>query len=200
MRNVIFDIGGVLLDWSPDAILESYYVDPPARAAMKAALFQHPDWLDLDRGVLTEDEALQRLERRTENESPELDGLFQAIRASLKPKADTVALLESLARRQVPLYCLSNMSAATFDYLRARHAFWSAFRGIVISGQIQLMKPERAIFDYLLQRYGLDPSETIFIDDHAPNVEAAQSLGIHTVLFRDARHCAVELERLLPFN
>jgi FMN phosphatase YigB (HAD superfamily) len=65
-----------------------------------------------------------------------------------------VALIERLAQRQIPLYCLSNMSAGTFKYLREKHAFWSAFRGIVISGEIQMMKPEPEIFEYLLRRYG----------------------------------------------
>jgi putative hydrolase of the HAD superfamily len=71
------------------------------------------------------------------------------------------------------------------------------FRGIVISGEIKMMKPEPEIFQYLLRRYELSPSETVFVDDHRPNIEAAQALGLHTVWFRDARQCEVELEHLL---
>ena len=130
MRNVIFDLGGVVLDWNPDAILEGYYSDPSARAAMKSALFKHPDWLQLDRGTLSESEVLERLQQRTGSPAQELRRLFEAIRSSLKPKADTVALLKSLAQRQVPLYCLSNMAASTFAYLREQHAFWDAFRAL----------------------------------------------------------------------
>jgi putative hydrolase of the HAD superfamily len=103
----------------------------------------------------------------------------------------------SLARRRVPLYCLSNMPASTFAYLRHRHRFWPVFSGIVISGEIKLMKPEREIFDYLLVQYGLSAAHTVFVDDHLPNIEAAQALGLHTVLFRDARQCEIELEHLL---
>ena len=108
-----------------------------------------------------------------------------------------MALLKSLAQRQVPLYCLSNMAASTFAYLREQHAFWDAFRGIVISGEIKMAKPEREIFEYLLRRYALSAAETVFVDDHAPNIEAAKELGLHTVWFRDAGQCALELERLL---
>jgi putative hydrolase of the HAD superfamily len=197
VRNIIFDLGGVVLEWNPDAILEGYYADPDARAAMKRALFQHPDWLQMDRGTLTEADMLPRLEKRTGRPVSELVGLFEAIRISLKPKADTVALVESLAQRHVPLYCLSNMPATTFAYLRQRHSFWAVFRGIVISGEINMMKPEPEIFQYLLRRYELSPSETVFVDDHRPNIEAAQALGLHTVWFRDARQCEVELEHLL---
>ena len=197
MRNVIFDLGGVVLEWNPDAILEGYYTDPQERAAMKTALFKHPDWLQMDRGTLTESEALARLQQRTGRPVAELSGLFDAVRGSLRPKADTLALLKSLARRDVPLYCLSNMPASTFAYLREQHAFWNVFKGIVISGEIKMAKPEREIFEYLLRRYALAAADTVFVDDHAPNIEAAEKVGLHTVWFRDAAQCALELEHLL---
>jgi putative hydrolase of the HAD superfamily len=197
MRNVIFDLGGVVLEWSPDAILESYYADPRTRTAMRVAVFQHPDWQRLDQGVLTEHEAIARLEMRTGRPTAELVGLFQAARASLKPKPDTLALLESLARRGTPLYCLSNMPASTFTHLRELHPFFTVFKGIVISGEIKMLKPAAEIFEYLLRRYELSPDETIFVDDHAPNIQAARALGLHAVLFRDARQCAADLDQLL---
>ncbi len=197
MRNIIFDLGGVVLDWNPDLILESFYSDLDARVAMKAALFQHADWLQMDRGMLTESEVVTRLEKRTGRPIAELTGLFDAVRTSLQPKPDTVALIDRLARECVPLYCLSNMPAGTFAYLRKLHAFWPRFRGIVISGEIKMMKPEREIFEYLLNRFDLNPAETVFVDDHRPNIEAAQAIGLHTVLFRDARQCELELQPLL---
>jgi putative hydrolase of the HAD superfamily len=197
VQNVIFDLGGVVLEWNPDAILENYYADPGARSAMKNALFQHSDWLQMDRGTLSEPEMIERLAQRTGMAQGELAGLMEAARQSLQPKADTLLLLEDLAARQVPLYCLSNMPASTFAYLRDRYDFWSVFRGIVISGEIKMMKPEREIFDHLLRRYGLSAAETVFVDDHAPNIEAARAFGLQTVLFRDARQCRAELEILL---
>ena len=197
VHNVIFDLGGVVLEWNPDAILEKHYAEPGARLKLKAALFQHPDWVQMDRGTLSEPEAIERLAQRTGIANGELAGLMEAVRQSLQPKADTLLLLKDLSERQVPLYCLSNMPASTFAYLRGRYDFWGVFRGIVISGEIKMMKPEREIFDYLLRRYALSPSDTVFVDDHPPNIEAARMLGLHTVLFRDARQCRAELDRLL---
>jgi HAD superfamily hydrolase (TIGR01509 family) len=89
------------------------------------------------------------------------------------------------------------MSSDIFGYLRARHSFWGVFRGIVISGDIQMMKPEHEIFEFLLQRYGLVAAETAFVDDNAPNIEAARELGIHPIWFESAEQCELELERLL---
>jgi HAD superfamily hydrolase (TIGR01509 family) len=197
VKNVIFDLGGVVIEWNPDRILASYYADPEMRAIMKTALFLHPDWLRLDRGTLNEADLLVRAAGRTGRPAAELSGLFDAVRESLHTKTETVALLEKLSARGVPLYCLSNMSSDIFAYLRERHSFWGVFRGIVISGDIKLMKPEREIFELLLQRYGLVAAETVFVDDNAPNVEAARALGIHPVWFKDVRQCEVELEKLL---
>jgi len=197
VRNVIFDLGGVVLEWNPEAILEKYYLDLDARATMRAALFQHPDWLLLDRGALTETEAILRLGKRTGRSRPELMRLFDAVRDSLRLKSDTVALIERLARQRVPLYCLSNMSASTFAYLRSRYAFWPLFRGIVISGEVRMMKPEPEIFVHLLRRYELTAGDTVFIDDLGPNVQSAQAVGLLTVLFRDVQQCENELECLL---
>ncbi len=126
-----------------------------------------------------------------------MNGLFQAVRESLHAKPDTVALLEKLHKRGVPLYCLSNISADIFEYLRERHSFWHVFQGIVISGAIKMLKPEPEIFHHLLALYGLEARETAFVDDNAPNVEAARMLGIHTVWFKNAGQCEAELEALL---
>jgi putative hydrolase of the HAD superfamily len=197
MRNVIFDLGGVVFDWNPDVILETYYPDPNDRAAVKSALFLHADWSELDRGTLSELEVLRRLAQRTRRPAAELDGLFAAVLESLKPKADTVALLERLVSRQVPLYCLSNMAVGTYGHLRERHSFWPAFRGIVISAQIKMMKPEPEIYRYLLTRYELSAERTVFVDDMPANVAAAAALGLHAVRFEHARQCEIELERLL---
>jgi putative hydrolase of the HAD superfamily len=197
VKNVIFDLGGVVIEWNPDRILNTYYADPGVRALMKQQMFQHPDWLELDRGTMHETELLERLGVRTGRPAAELAGLFQAVRESLHTKPETVALLEKLHARGVPLYCLSNISSDIFAYLRERHAFWHVFRGIVISGDLKMMKPEPEIFHHLLQHHGLAAQETAFVDDNAPNIAAARGLGIQTVWFKNAAQCQSELEVLL---
>ncbi|MFL6600081.1 MAG: HAD family hydrolase [Steroidobacteraceae bacterium] len=197
VKNVIFDLGGVVIEWNPDRILASYYADPEIRALMKTALFLHPDWLQLDRGTLQEADLLARAADRTGRPAAELSGLFAAVRESLHTKSETVALLQKLAARGVPLYCLSNMSSDIFAYLRERHSFWGVFRGIVISGDLQMIKPEREIFEFLLRRHGLAAAQTVFVDDSRPNIEAARGLGIHAVWFENAQQCELELEKLL---
>jgi len=195
--NVIFDLGGVVIEWNPERILAGCYADSALRMLMKNALFQHPDWLDLDRGTLSEVNLVARLAQRTGRPVAELERLMDAVRESLHTKPETVALLDKLHARGIPLYCLSNVSAGTFGHLRLRHSFWDVFRGIVISGDTHLMKPEREIFELLLRRYDLAPDDTVFVDDNEPNVMGARAVGMHAVWFKNAAQCEAELEKLL---
>jgi HAD superfamily hydrolase (TIGR01509 family) len=197
VKNVVFDLGGVLLEWNPAKILGDFYADPALRRLLKESLFGHADWLALDRGTLSEAEVLARAEQRTGRPASELAALHAAMRESLHAKPDTVALLDRLHARGIPLYCLSNMSAAVYDHLRLRHDFWDRFRGIVISGHIRLVKPEPEIFTHLLERFGLEADETVFIDDMAANVEGARAVGMHAIQFHDAGDCARQLMPLL---
>jgi len=125
------------------------------------------------------------------------DRLLHHVRESLAPIPDSIALLRALEARGVPLYGLSNISVENFAHLRERDAHWGVFRGIVISAEVKMVKPEARIFEHLCQAHRLVPGETVFIDDLVANTEAAARLGFRTVLFRDAAQCAIELERLL---
>ena len=194
MKNVIFDVGGVLLDWNPGRVLQSFYADANERERMKQLIFHHADWLELDRGAMAEDVLLQRIAERAGRPVPELNGLFEVVRDSLHPKQDTVALLGSLSARGVPLYCLSNMPSKIYATLSQRFDFWQHFDGIVISGDIRMVKPEPAIFRHLLERYGLRAGDTVFVDDLPANVEAAQRLGLHGVVFENAAQCELALQ------
>ena len=196
-RSVIFDFGGVLLRWQPQEIIDAFYEDQALRSALSRNVFRHPDWLEMDRGSLDEDAAVLRFAARMNRPEPEMRRLLQLVKSSLVPVPEVVAIVRGLSERCVPVYGLSNMSAATFSYLSQRYDHWTLFRDIVISGEVKLIKPDAAIFEYICRRNGLEPSETIFIDDHSPNTDAAARLGLRTILFRDANKCAQELNALL---
>jgi putative hydrolase of the HAD superfamily len=197
ITNVIFDLGGVLVEWNPEKVLRGFYADDARRGLLMAQLYQHSDWLDLDAGTLAEEEALGRLASRVGGQREELAGLFEATRASLTPKPDSVELLEKLHQQGLGLYCISNMPASSYAYLRARHAFFGRFRGVAISGQLQLMKPDARIFRHLLEAHGLMAQHTAFVDDSVKNVQAAEALGLKGVRFQDAAQCARELAALI---
>jgi 2-haloacid dehalogenase len=115
--------------------------------------------------------------------------------------APTVELLAELRASRVPLYALTNWSAETFPVARARYPFLEWFDGIVVSGAVRAAKPDRRIYEALLERHGLEPASVVFIDDVAENVAAAQALGIRSIQFTDAVALRGELVSLgLPVS
>jgi putative hydrolase of the HAD superfamily len=198
--NVVFDLGAVLLHWNPAEIINRNFTDEATRAIVRREIFQHPDWLDMDRGILLEQNAIHRFQNRTGCSLADMSTLLQSVKDSLKPIEDTHEILQELSQHKVPLYCLSNMPATTADYLRARYTFFRLFHGIVISGEINLVKPDKAIFEHLLERFSLKPERTIFIDDSLANVESAASLGFKTHHFRDAASCRAALRSQFGFG
>ena len=194
--NLVFDLGGVVVRWDPDAIIAGVFPDAGTRSRIKADVFSHPDWLELDRGTLGREEAIARAAQRIGVALDEMRRLVHAVPPSLTVFPDTVDLLYRLKRQGYPLYCLSNMHFASIEYLESRHTFWEVFDGRVISCRLRLCKPEPAIYEHLLRTYALAAGETLFIDDVQKNLDAAAELGIRTLRFENAAQCERELRAL----
>lgn len=198
VRNVVFDFGGVLVNWRPQEIIDSFYAEQHLRDALRAHAFQHDDWLDMDRGTLDEATVVRRCAQRMARPESELEALFLHVRQALTPIEPTVALLRELRQRSgLKLYALSNMSQAIFEYLDGQHDFFKLFDGIVVSGAVRLVKPEPAIYEHLRERFELDFAESVFIDDLARNVESARRAGLPAIQFVTTDQVRRELEPLL---
>ena len=194
--NLIFDLGGVVVRWDPDAIIAGVFSDAALHATIKRDVFGHADWLEVDRGTLAPEEAVRRVAQRTGFGEAELTRLVQAVPASLVPLAETVDLLYRLKARGHPHYCLSNMGHASIDYLEREHRFFEVFSGKLISCRLRLCKPEPGIYQHALKTYQLEPAQTVFIDDVEKNVAAAARLGMRTIQFKSAAQCERELRAL----
>jgi putative hydrolase of the HAD superfamily len=194
--NLVFDLGGVVVRWDPDAIIAGVFKDDEVKARVREGVFGHPDWLELDRGTLGRDEAIARAAKRTGVAAGEIKRLLHAVPPSLAVFPETVDLLYRLKRKGYPLYCLSNMHFASIEYLESTHTFWDVFEGRVISCRLQLCKPEPGIYEHLLQSYGLEAKDTLFIDDVQKNLDAAAQLGIKTLKFESAAQCERGLRAL----
>ena len=108
----------------------------------------------------------------------------------------TVEILAELRARKVPLYALSNWSAETFPIVLKRFEFLHWFQGIVLSGEVRLLKPDPRIFHLFFKTHGIDPAEAVYIDDLKANVEAATALGMHGIVFTDPASLRRELAAL----
>jgi putative hydrolase of the HAD superfamily len=194
--NLVFDLGGVVVRWDPDAIIAGVFANPTLRAKVKDAVFSHPDWLELDRGTLGREDAIARAAQRSGIPQNDITRLLHAVPPSLTLFPETVELMRRLKRKGYPLYCLSNMHFASIEYLERTHDFWDVFDGAVISCRLNLCKPEAGIYEHLLRTYGLAAQDTLFIDDVQKNLDAAAKLGIQTLRFENAAQCERELRAL----
>ena len=203
MKHIVFDFGGVLFRWRPDELLRSVLPDRATDDARTAhwlrEVFQGygGDWGEFDRGTVTVPELVQRIAARTGLAAAEVQAVVDAVPAALTPVPETVALLERLraATRAAGtrLYYLSNMPAPLADHLEASHAFLGWFDDGVFSGRVRQIKPEPGIFALAAARFGVPPATLVFLDDHAPNVEAARAAGWHGVHFQRADQCEAAL-------
>ncbi len=200
--NVVFDFGGVLLRWRPvefmPRLLPAHATDEAATRTLVAGFFQgfNGDWGEFDRGRIDADTLATRIAARTGVEVDDVRRVVDAIPHELVPLPDSLVLLERLAARGHRLFFLSNMPAPYADHLDREHAFLSAFEDGVYSSRVHLIKPEPAIFDAASSRFGIEPAQTLFIDDMAYNVNAARERGWQALHFADAAGCEAELLRL----
>ena len=194
--NLVFDLGGVVVRWDPDAIIAGVFKDEETKARVRQGVFGHADWLELDRGTLPREDAIRRAARRTGIAESEITRLLHSVPPSLVVFPETVELLYRLKRKGYPLYCLSNMHFASIEYLEKTQTFWDVFDGAVISCRLQLCKPEAGIYEHLLRAHRLKAEETLFMDDVQKNLDAAAQLGIRTLRFENAAQCERELRAL----
>ena len=183
---VVFDLGGVLIDWSRDHLYRQLIPDDDARAAFYRDVVTSEWNRELDLGRPFADGVRDLSERH-----PEHAVLIRAYHerwVEMMPGdlADSLLVVDELAAADVPLYALTNWSAETWPHAVERFAWLDLFRGVVVSGRERVGKPDAAAFRLLLDRYGLEAGRCVFVDDSAANVEAACRLGMHGLRFTDA--------------
>ena len=197
VKNWIFDLGAVLLEWNPQAILNVFTSNVDQHALLMREIFQHPDWLAMDRGQLSEEQAIPRAAQRTSLDYQQIKVLFDIVRESLTIIPDALEILEKASASGLNLYCLSNMSPKNYSYLKQKFNFFGHFHGVVISGLENTVKPEKQIYEILLRRFSLNPEESLFIDDRPENILAAAELGMSVITFTASADCYQKLSEAL---
>jgi 2-haloacid dehalogenase len=184
VRNVVFDIGGVLLDWNPRHLYRSL-IDDPAELEWFLAEVCTPEWnatLDAGRSF---DEACDELAAEHLEHAELVHAWKRQDEMVAGEVAGTAELVRSLRARSVPLFLLTNMPAHVFAARMVRYDVLHIFDGAVVSGHEGVLKPSREIFRRLLDRFDLDAAETLFIDDSEVNVEGARAAGLPAHHFTD---------------
>lgn len=198
IEAVIFDLGGVLVDWNPEYLYAKIFKNDAKKMAWFLNSVCTPAWnMEQDAGRTFKEGAEILILEYPEYE-PEIKSFFERWEEMLKSeKKDTVLILNILSElNKVKLYALTNWSAETFPIAQRRFDFLKRFEGIVVSGEEKTRKPFSKIYEITLDRYGLSAENCLFIDDSFENIEAAKLLGFNTVHFTNASQLNMELKGL----
>ena len=184
-KNIIFDLGGVLIDWNPDRVYIKYFDSDLAkmkRFYQETEIHKTNEETDCGRPYL---EALTELSNKYPHYHQPIHlwktNWLNMIGGTIE---NTVKILESLHTQNYPLYALTNFSAETFfTHMRYKYKFFEYFKDIVVSGVEKVIKPDLGIYKILLERNKLEPQKCIFIDDRQENLTPAKNLGMHVIQF-----------------
>ncbi len=192
---VVFDLGGVLVDWDPRYLYRRMLPEDEVEQFLDEVDFMA--WNHrADAGGRWTDTVADHA-RRFPHRAELLAAYPERFRETLGGEVPgTVELLRALHGERVRLLALTNWSAETFPHARAMFAFLSLFEDVVVSGEERLAKPDPAVFRLVLERFGLDPGRTVFVDDSARNVAAAAQEGLLALRFHDADRLRADLRRL----
>ncbi|MEL6187483.1 MAG: HAD family phosphatase [Myxococcota bacterium] len=190
---VVFDLGGVLIDWDPRYLYDTLIPDEERRAFFLGEVCDMEWNAKMDRG-LPFAQAIKTRQEKHPDFASEIAAYFERWEEMLGgPIQGTVELLEALDDARVPIYALTNWSAETFGHALARYPFLGRFRDIFVSGEERVAKPEMNAYVLLLERNALEPAKTLFIDDREKNVQAARLAGMQAVTFKGPEELRREL-------
>jgi 2-haloacid dehalogenase len=183
---IVYDLGGVLIDWNPRHLYRGLFED---EATMEWFLAEvcHGAWNEeQDRGR-TFAAGIEEAAARHPDHRPLIEAYFARWGEMIAGEIDgAAAILEDLKDAGYELHALTNWSAETFPHARERFPFLTWFESILVSAEVGLIKPDPAIFQLLLERIGRTPAECIYIDDNPKNVAGAAALGFDAIAFESA--------------
>lgn len=196
IKNIIFDVGKVLVDVCWDEIMQELGFEGEILTRVSNATVRSDTWSEYDRGKWSDEEILDAFIAN----APELE---REIRLFMEHEPETIRefpyakdWVKSFKDKGYRCYILSNYPRITYENTCQERGFEEFVDGAIYSYQVHMIKPEPMIYQTLLERYGLCPEECVFIDDKLANVEAARKLGIHAIQFKTKEYTERELEKL----
>lgn len=186
IKNVIFDLGNVLLSFQPQEYLRTKIRDENKVQQIYEAIFLSEEWIMLDRGTITQDDAVERIIARNVDHRELIQCCMENWLELLTPMEETVAILKEIKSQGYKTFILSNFHAISYENVSKRYSFFNYFDGELISCREKLLKPEVEIYQMLAERYNIEPQESLFIDDTKLNIEGAEGVGFAALLFENA--------------
>ena len=195
IQNIIFDIGNVLAGFSWKDFYRSLGYEGERLERLAAATVKSSVWDEVDRGVLSDEELVERFIQNDPALEPELRRIFLDTRGMVTKYDYAIPWIKELQGAGYRCYYLSNFSRKAHVECAGALDFLAYMDGGILSYRDKLIKPDKRIYELLLARYHLEAEECVFLDDTEKNLLSAQKLGIHTILFRGREQAISELER-----
>lgn len=195
LRTIVFDFGGVLIDWNPTYLYEKVF-DEESEMLHFLEHVCMPDWNILQDAGRPLAEATRILQEEHPRYHDEIAMFYGRWEEMLGGTIDANVKLIKPLKKKYKVYGLTNWSAETIPIAMDRYDFFEELDGFVVSGEERLIKPDPALYQVLLDRYTLKPEESLFIDDNAANIETARQMGFHTMHYTGEE----ELEEWLQKN
>jgi putative hydrolase of the HAD superfamily len=178
IRNIIFDLGNVLISFRPADYFTRLNYPQDLKNKILTDIFASREWLMLDNGDISLNSAIESIAKKTSLEREEIARIFNLRLDIMFPLRKNADLLPALKKRGFRLYYLSNFPIDIFDDVKNSYEFFRHFDGGIISSEVRYSKPDPLIYDSLLKKYGLKPAECLYIDDVETNVLAAEASGM----------------------
>lgn len=196
IRNVVFDIGNVLIRYDWKSALEQFPYSEETKEKLARAVFLSKTWNDRDQGGRSEEEYLQEFIANDPSCEKEIREVMQHCLETCVEQPFAKDWVKSIKAQGYRVYLLSNYSEYMFEAGAKKFSFYPEVDGGVISYEVLERKPHRAIYEALLKKYNLDPAECVFLDDLADNIQTAKELGFHTIQVTDHEAALAGLAKL----
>jgi len=193
---VIFDFGGVLIEWDPRNLYRRYFDDAESMERFLEEI-DFMEWNALQDKGRPFAEGVADLTAQFPQHADLIRAYHEHWEESIgEPITPVIEILKRVKAAGWPVYGLSNWSMETFPIIRKQHTFFNLLDGYLLSGEVKLVKPDPAIFQRMLEKIGRKPEECVFIDDNPANVVAARALNIVTIQYRSPEQLERELQQL----
>jgi 2-haloacid dehalogenase len=193
----VFDLGGVLIDWNPRYLYRQLFNGDDAAMEHFLETVCTAEWNDQQDAGRSFADACASLKLDHPAHAELIDAWIERYEEMLGGEiSGTVEILAELRARGVPLYALTNWSSETYPAALKRFEFMKWFRGVLVSGDVKLLKPDTRIFKLFLDKFAINPAHAVYVDDRKPNVEAAIALGMHGIVFTDPAALRGELVKV----
>jgi len=200
IKNLIFDVGNVLLEYRWNQMLLDYGLSKEEAATAGPLFFEHDIWKELDYGNISVEEVICLYEKAL----PQYAGLIRWFLTNLElmpiARKDVWEKVHALKQKGYRIYLLSNYNKDFFDTHTKDADFLNDIDGKVVSYEIHKIKPDPAIYEYLLEKYDLKPEESVFFDDRLENTEAAEKLGIKSYTITSKEYLLEVLDEYLDMK